>query len=512
MGIVADDAVEVTTKETLIATLEKEPQQSAQETLLPSNGDKAMTDGAGSNMPSLSLSSSSFTVNQFHTILQCKPLSKNNVVSAMPHIPSISASAVLGESSVMPSDVPICRGVDFSSTLLPKQKNNEQQEKEANIEEVEQDFLSTLMQSFRYTGFQATNLGMAVEQIQQMRSWRLSQVPWQSGLDDPDLACMALREKIRARIFFAYTSNQISCGQREVIRFLVQHKMVDVIVTTAGGIEEDLIKCFQPTYLGDFKLDGRELRQRGMNRIGNLLIPNKNYCEFEDWITPLIEAMHNEQDEQWSHWAMEYAHQQAERDGDKQNKNNQNKNNDNHHHPQLVWTPSKFIRRLGLEICNEESVLYWAAKNNIPIFCPALTDGSIGDMLYFHSYKRPGLVLDIAHDIRAINDLAIRSHATGMIILGGGLVKHHTCNANLMRNGADFSVFINTSQEFDGSDSGASPEEAISWGKIRITAQPVKVCCDATIAFPLIVSQTFAKNVEQWKKDVEGTVCFVDGQ
>jgi deoxyhypusine synthase len=67
-----------------------------------------------------------------------------------------------------------------------------------------------------------------------------------------------------------------------------------------------------------------------------------------------------------------------------------------------------------------------------------------------------------------------------MIIIGGGLVKHHTCNANLMRNGADFSVFINTGQEFDGSDSGASPDEAISWGKVKSDSRPVKVCADAT--------------------------------
>lgn len=53
------------------------------------------------------------------------------------------------------------------------------------------------------------------------------------------------------------------------------------------------------------------------------------------------------------------------------------------------------INRLGKEINNEESVYYWAYKNNIPVFCPGLTDGSLGDMLYFHSYKNPGLILDI---------------------------------------------------------------------------------------------------------------------
>lgn len=76
-------------------------------------------------------------------------------------------------------------------------------------------------------------------------------------------------------------------------------------------------------------------------------------------------------------------------------------------------------------------------------------------------------------------------------------MKHHTCNANLMRNGAEYTVFINTGQEFDGSDAGASPDEAISWGKIKSHSHPVKVCADATLVFPLIVSQTFLKEFQR---------------
>ncbi len=57
-----------------------------------------------------------------------------------------------------------------------------------------------------------------------------------------------------------------------------------------------------------------------------------------------------------------------------------------------------------------------------------------------------------------------------------------------MRNGADYSVFINTANEFDGSDAGARPDEAISWGKIAINAKPVKVYAEATIVFPIIVA------------------------
>jgi deoxyhypusine synthase len=76
------------------------------------------------------------------------------------------------------------------------------------------------------------------------------------------------------------------------------------------------------------------------------------------------------------------------------------------------------IKLMGERINNPESVLYWAAKNDIPIFCPAITDGSLGDMIYFHSYTNPGLIVDIAQDIRALNTEAIHSKHTGMIVLG----------------------------------------------------------------------------------------------
>lgn len=63
----------------------------------------------------------------------------------------------------------------------------------------------------------------------------------------------------------------------------------------------------------------------------------------------------------------------------------------------------------------------------------------------------------------------------------------------LQRNGADFSVFLNTASEFDGSDSGARPDEAVSWGKIKKDATPVKIYAEASLIFPLLVGQTFAK-------------------
>jgi deoxyhypusine synthase len=252
---------------------------------------------------------------------------------------------------------------------------------------------------------------------------------------------------------------------RETLRYLVQHKHVAAIVTTAGGVEEDFIKCLAPTYLGSFSTPGARLRQKGMNRIGNLVVPNSNYCAFEDWVVPILDKMLEEQE--------------ASKRTDEP----------------LHWTPSKVIRRLGKEIGDERSVYYWAWKNDIPVFCPALTDGSLGDMLYFHTFKSSPeqLRIDIVEDIRRINTIAVRAKRTGMIVLGGGIVKHHIANANLMRNGAESAVYVNTAQEFDGSDAGARPDEAVSWGKIKLDGDSVKVYAEATVVFPLIVAATFAR-------------------
>jgi deoxyhypusine synthase len=211
---------------------------------------------------------------------------------------------------------------------------------------------------------------------------------------------------------------------------------------------------------------GAGLRAKGLNRAGNLLIPNSNYCDFEDWVMPILDKLLAEQ-------------QSGER--------------------ATPWTPSAVVRRLGLEINNPESVCYWAAVNDIPIYCPALTDGSLGDMLFFHSYRSPGLVIDLVADVKAMNEEAMlvrQPKKTGMLILGGGVAKHHIANANLMRNGADFCVYVNTAAEFDGCDSGARPDEAVSWGKVRADATPVKLYADATLVFPLLVAQTFATHFE----------------
>jgi deoxyhypusine synthase len=298
---------------------------------------------------------------------------------------------------------------------------------------------SKVFASYRTMGIQSSQLHKGMELVDKMLAWRGE-------------------EGEKCKIFLGYTSNMVSCGNREIIRFLCQHKLIDVICTTAGGIEEDFMKCLADSYIGNFRMNDKQLREDGVNRIGNMLVPNENYCKFEDWINPHLDSM----------W-------------EKQTKEDFN------------WTPSKMIDFLGEKINNPESVYYWCHKNKIPVFCPAITDGSIGDMLFFHSYQKKGLRIDLVEDIRAINREAINAKQTGAVILGGGVIKHHIMNANLMRNGADFTVYINTGIEYDASDAGATPNEAVSWGKIQPEGEYVKIFCEASLVFPILVGETFAK-------------------
>ncbi|RAL58277.1 hypothetical protein DID88_002232 [Monilinia fructigena] len=160
------------------------------------------------------------------------------------------------------------------------------------------------------------------------------------------------------------------------------------------------------------------------NRIGNLIVPNNNYCAFEDWVMPILDTMLSEQEE-----------------------SKKDPNTDNHIH----WTP----------------------------ILPAQ------------------LRVDLVEDIRKINTLAVRAKRAGMIILGGGVVKTSHCQCmSYEKWSRECCVYINTAQEFDGSDAGARPDEAVSWGKIKVGADSVKVYVEATACFPLIVAGTFAKDQE----------------
>lgn len=118
-----------------------------------------------------------------------------------------------------------------------------------------------MIQTYIHSGCQASYVGRSIDIINQMIKWRLSDEDVSKEKDeqykDPEV-----RADTRCTIFLGYSSSMISSGMREIIRFLVQHKMVDAVVATSGGIEEDICKVFSTFYQGDFGYDGVDLRKK----------------------------------------------------------------------------------------------------------------------------------------------------------------------------------------------------------------------------------------------------------
>ena len=292
--------------------------------------------------------------------------------------------------------------------------------------------LKEFLASLGSTGIQASKLAKAIEIVKHMVA-------------------------DKATIFLTCTSNMGSSGVRDIIRYLVEHKYVHALCMSAGAVEEDVIKTLQPFVLGDFAALGKTLREEGFGRIGNIFAPYERYMDFEGFMQPFLERIYQESKARGTPFSV-----------------------------------SEFICELGKEANHPSSMLYWASKNDIPVFCPAITDGAIGDLLMFARMRHPDFYLDIVGDSHRIFKFVIAQQKTGAIILGGGPAKHFVMNANIFRDGLHYAVYISTAVEYDASDSGGNPEEAISWAKIKPDAEHVKVNCEASIAFPLLVAAVFA--------------------
>ena len=139
---------------------------------------------------------------------------------------------------------------------------------------------------------------------------------------------------------------------------------------------------------------------------------------------------------------------------------------------------------------DENSFVYQAAKNNVPIFSPGFQDSALGLQVFLFNQEHE-LVVDATKDMKELADIVYDSKKTGAIILGGGISKHYTIASNLLRGGLDYAVQITTAQPYDGSLSGARLNEAISWGKVKEEGVISTIQGDATIIFPLLIAAVY---------------------
>jgi len=255
--------------------------------------------------------------------------------------------------------------------------------------------------------------------------------------------------------FFSFTADICATGTRGTIVDMINHDLVDVIITTCGTLDHDLARLWKDYYSGSFDADDAKLHQQGVNRLGNVFIPNESYgIVLEERLQPLFKELHA---------------QQAE------------------------WSTQELCKAVGDVFAKEEraseSILVAAAKKNIPIFIPGPFDGAFGSQLWMYWQDHKDFSLNLFKDEQALADLAMDATSTGALMVGGGISKHHVIWWNQFRGGLDYAIGMTTATEYDGSLSGARVREAISWGKVKESAKHVTVNGDATVLLPLMVKE-----------------------
>ncbi|HKZ88961.1 MAG TPA: deoxyhypusine synthase [Thermoplasmata archaeon] len=251
--------------------------------------------------------------------------------------------------------------------------------------------------------------------------------------------------------FLSFPAALVATGVRGVLRGLLERRLVDVVITTCGTADHDLARVWRPYYHGDFEMDDVALHRAGVNRLGNVLVPNESYgIVLEKRIQPMLADL-------WRSGRRSLTTKE------------------------LLW---EFGRRAG----SRQSILWWAWKNRIPVYVPAITDGAVGYQLWAFWQDHKSFSIDIFRDEAELADLVFRAKESGALMIGGGVSKHHTIWWNQFRGGLDYAVYITTAPEWDGSLSGARVREGISWGKVKETARQVTVEGDATALLPLMIS------------------------
>ncbi len=283
---------------------------------------------------------------------------------------------------------------------------------------------------FGNLGYQASELKEAVEVILKMK-------------------------RTNSKIFLSFTSNMVTSGLRGFFAQLCSLKIPNFLVTTSGSIEEDIMKSAGEKFLiFNFDADDVQLHEKGENRIGNLLIKTESYLKFEDLMQKYLKDIYKKKKR---------------------------------------ISPSELLKEIGLKIKDKNSILYQAARNDISIFCPGIIDSSFGFHLFMFQQKYPDFIVDNIWDMGKITTQLSFEDKKAVISLGGGISKHYSIFSSLLSGGLDYAVYMTTSHPTSGSLSGATTQEAKSWGKIKDDGESATIIGDVTITFPIMMSTVLDK-------------------
>jgi deoxyhypusine synthase (EC 2.5.1.46) len=256
---------------------------------------------------------------------------------------------------------------------------------------------------------------------------------------------------IKARKFFGLAGAMVPAGMRNIISDMIDWGWIDVLVTTGANLTHDLIEAFGcHHYLRSSSESEKdaELRREGINRIYDVFVSDEAFITLETNLWEIFEDI-------------------GEKGKD--------------------ISISGLIREAGSRIEDENSIIRRAYEKDVPIFCPALADSIFGLHAWMYGQTHSMSVNAFA-DMREFSDLCFESDKSGVAIVGGGVPKNFIFQSMLLNPdaGFDYAIQITMDRVETGGLSGASLEEAVSWGKIKERGRRVVVYSDATIVLPLI--------------------------
>jgi len=249
--------------------------------------------------------------------------------------------------------------------------------------------------------------------------------------------------------FLTIAGPMVPAGFRLLFGDLIDRGFLDALVTTGANLTHDVIESLGlHHYQGSFHVDDRKLIRAGYSRIADIFVRETSFEKLDKTVRRFVSKIPVAERKNISY--------------------------------------SDLLARLGLMINDEDSILYKAARRKVRLFSPVLLDSILGFSLWSFAQTEV-LQLNPITDVTKIVEMAMSADKIGVIILGGGLPKHHTLLASVLREGVDRAVQITSDRPEPGGLSGAPLAESISWRKIRKGGRFVDVYGDATVCFPLII-------------------------
>lgn len=306
--------------------------------------------------------------------------------------------------------------------------------------------LSKYVESMKGLAYQSRNLARGADIFERM-------------IRDPDCS-----------IILCLAGSIVSAGLKQVIVDLIEHQMVDAIVSTGANIvDQDFFEGLGfKHYIGSPAVDDNEMRDLRIDRIYDTFIDEDELRVCDNTIGKIADSL-----EPRPYSSREFIEEMG-----------------------------RYLDRLGK---NVPSIVHSAFKKGVPIFCPAFSDCSAGFGLVMHQTNHPDrhVTIDSARDFRELTELKIEAGETGLLMIGGGVPKNFAQDivvaAELLGKDVSmhrYAIQITVADERDGGLSGSTLREASSWGKVSTTYEQM-IYAEATLAFPLIASYAYHRGA--WK-------------